>query len=144
MARFFRLLKLILVFTLFWAIGVACAEGNEVVGTYRVEQVTDLGSEVRLTLHIRLVNNSPQDLVLTQVSLRDLRAREKPVAVAAWARLRPREGTTVEHDFVISRAEYQSWSKGVRPTLLVGLQPGGSREVVRIVQLIPLRARRQP
>jgi len=144
MARSFGVLRVFLLVSFLLAGAAIQAAGNELAGTYRVEQVTDLGSAMRVTLHIHLVNNTFQDLTVTQVSLRDLRQQGKAEAVAWGTRLQPREGTTVEHDFVISRAEYESWGKGVRPRVQVGFQPAGGREVLRTIQLMPLAARRQP
>lgn len=120
----------------------AQSAGNEVVGFYRVEQVTDLGPQVRVSLHIRLVNNSPQELSITKVALHDLHQGGRPVEAAAWARLRPREGTTLEQEFVVSRAEYKSWSKGAGPALQVTFQPAEGREMMRTIALQPSRVRR--
>ncbi len=116
--------------------------GNEVIGFYRVEQVTDLGSQVRVTLHIRLTNNSASELSITQVALRDLGQPGKPAASAAWARLGPREATSVDNQFVISRAEYGRWSRGGRPALRVTFQNSQGRTLMRIVSLLPLSPRR--
>jgi hypothetical protein len=140
MLRFFRIAASVLIPLL---VGVAVvAAGTELVGTYRVEQVTDLGPHVRVTLHIRLINNSPQELSISRIALRDMHQRGKAAETSAWARLQPREIATVEQEFVISRAEYERWSKGARPMLQVALQPEGGREVMRTIALEPSRARR--
>jgi len=138
------LLRLSLLVSLLLAGAALQAAGTELAGTYRVEQVTDLGSEVRVTLHIRLVNNTTQDLAVVEISLRDLHQSGERAAVPAVTRLQPREGTTVEHEFVVSRAEYERWSKGVRPALEVRLQSAGGREVRRAVYLTRVEAGRKP
>lgn len=120
------------------------APGNELAGTYRVEKLDDLGSELRVTLHIRLINNTAQDLGVNDFALRDLHQRARLAAIPARIRLQPREGTTLEHDFVVSRVEYESWNHRVRPTLEVRVQPAGGREVRRSIQLVRLNARRKP
>jgi len=144
MARSFGLLRLSLLASLLLAGAAVQSAGNELAGTYRVKQVTDLGSEVRVTLHIRLINNTSQNLVVTDLALRDLRRSGKAEAVPVGTSLQPREGATVEQEFVISRAEYERWSKGVRPALEVRLQPAGGREVRRAVYLARLDAGRRP
>ncbi len=116
--------------------------GNEVIGFYRVEQVTDLGNQVRVTLHIRLTNQSTSELSITQVALRDLGQPGKPAASAAWARLGPGEATSVDNQFVISRAEYGRWSRGARPALRVTIQNSQGRSLMRTISLLPLRPRR--
>ena len=136
-----RLLALALCLSL-TAATAARAAGNEVTGSYRVEQVTDLGPQVRVTLHIRLLNNSLQELSITRIAFRDMHRGGKPAESSAWARLQPREGATVEQQFVVPRAEYQRWSKGTRPMLQVAFQPAGGREVMRTIQLRRLPARR--
>lgn len=141
MSRFFHLAALTLILLCLVTMAVRAA-GNEVVGFYRVEQTTDLGSQVRVTLHIRLVNNTAQELAITKVALHDMQQRGGQAEVAAWARLEPRGATSVDNEFVISRAEYASWNRGVHPSLQVAFQPAGGREVVRTVALRPLPARR--
>lgn len=141
MSHFFRRAALSLCLVCLVALA-ARAAGNEVVGFYRVEQVTDLGPQVRVTLYIRLTNNSAAELSITKVALRDMRQPAKPAVTSAWAQLQPREATTVEQEFVVSRAEYQSWSRGARPMLQVALQPAGGREVARTIPLRRLPPRR--
>ncbi len=126
------------------AAGPEQVPGNELVGTYRVEQVIDLGSEVRVTLHIRLINNTNQDLGIIDFALRDLRPSARPVIISAGTRLQAREGTTVEHEFAVSRTEYESWSRSAHPTLEVRLLPSDGRELRRTIQLMRLDARSKP
>jgi len=132
----------VLLFLLLVTGGAVCAGGRELLGTYRIEQISDLGGEVRVTMHIRLLNNSPQNLSITKIALRDTHQRRNPAGTSAWSRLEPREAATVDQEFVVSRAEYESWSKGARPMLQVAYQPAGGREVARTIVLEPSRARR--
>ncbi len=118
------------------------ANGYEVAGFYRVEQVTDLGPQVRVSLYIRLLNNTSQNVSITRLSLHDAHAQGRPSPVPGWTTLQPRQVTTVEKEFVISRSEYQSWSKGARPMLQVALQSAGAHEVARAIPLRRLPPRR--
>ena len=45
--------------------------GQTVAGTYKVTETTDLGTQVRVTLEIRLMNASEDKLFVTQVRLRN-------------------------------------------------------------------------
>jgi len=122
----------------------ARAAGNEVIGSYRLEQVTDLGPQVRVTLHIRLLNNSAQNLSISKVALSDLHPGANQQAISAWAQLQPRQTTTLDQQFVVSRQEYERWRKGARPALQVALQPEAGRTVQRTILLRRLPPRRKP
>ncbi|HMD32712.1 MAG TPA: hypothetical protein VKG84_12440 [Candidatus Acidoferrales bacterium] len=120
----------------------AHAAGPEVAGSYRVEQVANLGTQVRVTLHVRLLNNSKEEVFIRQAALESRDLKQKPAANAILARLQPRESTTVEQEVVVARTEYERWRKGERPTLRVALQPPGGGEVTRTISLRRLPARR--
>jgi len=134
--------RFLLVLGLSLVCGAAWAGGNEVEGTYRVGNVTDLGPQVRVTLHIRLSNNTHGDLSVLQVALHEAAPARKAAATAAWAQLQPRKVTTVEQEFVISRREYERWSRGGSPMLEVTFQQAGGRAVTRTIVLHPSRDRR--
>ncbi|HUJ41262.1 MAG TPA: hypothetical protein VLW54_12010 [Candidatus Acidoferrales bacterium] len=122
------------------------AAGNEVTGFYRVTQVTDLGKQVRVTLHIRLANNTRQDLSITRVGIHPSAA---PVAAprdmqSSWAYLEQRQSAGMDQVFVVSRAEYTRWTHGGHPALRVEFQPAGGATQVRTIPLRPERDRRAP
>jgi hypothetical protein len=125
-----------------WAVALQAAGGNEVIGTYRVVEVASLGTDVRVTLRIRLVNNTQDDLSITQFGLRPPSGAAQSTATSAWANLRPRESASFTSDFTIPRAEYERWKKGVPPTLAVTFQPAGGREITRGVALLLSRMAR--
>jgi len=76
MKRFFPILASAIL--LLAAAAAAQTAGNEVTGFYSVRQATDLGTMVRVTLHIRLVNNTPQELSILRVDLGVGAARAAP------------------------------------------------------------------
>jgi hypothetical protein len=116
--------------------------GNEVVGFYRIVQTTDLGTTVRATLQIHLVNNNQPELSVTKVALRSRMPASRPAETAVWARLAAREGTNVTQEIIVTRAEYESWSKGASPALQVTMQTSEGREMRRMIALRRLPARR--
>ncbi len=146
MRRCFRLAGVLLV--AFTAIAlqaqspVQTAAGNEVVGFYRIVQTTDLGTAVRATLEIRLVNNNQSELSVTKLALFPRTPARRPAETAVWARLAPREATSFTQDFTVSRAEYERWSKGASPALQVTFQSSEGREMKRMIALQHLPARR--
>lgn len=121
---------------------VQTAAGNEVVGFYRIAQTTDLGTAVRATLQIRLVNNNQPELSVTKLALFPRTPARRPAETAVWARLAPREATSFTQDFTVSRAEYERWSKGASPALQVTFQSSEGREMRRMIALRRLPARR--
>jgi len=140
MKRFFPMIACAIL--CFAAVAAAQTAGIEVRGFYRVGQVTDLGKEVRVTLHIRLVNNSPQELSILRVGIRGAAGSAQGAETSAWARLEQREGTTMDKEFVVSKAEYARWRRGGQPVLQVAIQPEGGGELRRTIALKPSRERR--
>jgi len=140
MKRFFPILASAIL--LLAAAAAAQTAGNEVTGFYSVRQATDLGTMVRVTLHIRLVNNTPQELSILRVAVQDRAQGAQPAGTSAWARLEQRQGASVDQQFVISKAEYARWKRGGQPVLQVAFQPDGGRELLRTIPLKPSRDRR--
>jgi len=137
MVRSLRLSLPIVVAACLWACTSAGAAGNEVVGAYWFAGVTDQGTQVCVTLHLRLVNNDSRELTISGYALRGLLPRGRQAPVTAAAHLLPREAAEFTQQFTVPRAEYERWRKGARPLLQVTLQSEEGREVTRTVELVP-------
>lgn len=141
MSRRLRIALPVVLLVLSFAIASQAA-GNEVTGFYRVTEVTDLGKQVRVTLHIRLANNTHQDLSITRVGVHEAAANAQPALRTSWARLEQHQGTSMDQVFVVSHAEYARWMRGGHPVLRVEIQAAGGAPEVRTIQLRPTRERR--
>jgi hypothetical protein len=106
------------------------AGSQEVTGFYTVSNTTDLGSEVRVTLDIRLFNAMPEKLFITSVALLEVfpirRGSEQPAAVV----LDSNRASEFIQEFTLSRAEYDLWSRGMRTRLSIKADVGGQKRLL--------------
>jgi hypothetical protein len=118
--RFFRRLSLLLAgLSLAAAASTsAFAQRRDFNGSYKVTNVSDQGSEVELTLVLKLHNSSGKEIKNGGIVLYD--AEPRPSAVGAFdvIQLLPRDASvTVSQNFAISKSEYAHWQWGVNPQL---------------------------
>jgi hypothetical protein len=107
-------------------------------GSYRVVDTTDLGTDVRVTLSIRLTNPGDSLLFVSKVGLLDLTPAahgtgEVPVSV----NIEPNSSSSFNQDFTIPKAAYELMEKGVRPRLILQVQPAGAAETKLTISLTP-------
>lgn len=107
--------------------------GHEVSASYKIAETTDLGSQVRVTLQLRLNNNSEVNLSITKVALRSLMPGPPSPEESVSVLLRPQGTSDLTHSFTISRQEYDQWEKGGRPRLFLRLQTDDGHELTRTI-----------
>lgn len=104
-------------------------------GSYQVIEKTDLGSQTRVRLQLRLTNHGPNELHIQRLTLWDFSHPHKggsqpcTIVLGAGASI----GTTQE--FTIPRAEYELWTRGTRPRLVVEVQSSRGRTAAEAVRL---------
>ncbi len=110
--------------------------GQFVSGVYKITQTTDLGTEVRVTMQIRLMNASDDRMFVTQVRLREFlphgKATDEPVNVI----LEPHGSSEFTQEFTIAKQEYELWSRGARPHLGLKVQVAGGAETTITIPLM--------
>ncbi|PYT38538.1 MAG: hypothetical protein DMG45_23290 [Acidobacteria bacterium] len=103
---------------------------------YKITQTTDLGTEVRVTMKIRLMNASDDRMFVTQVRLREFlphgKATDEPVNVI----LEPHGSSEFTQEFTIAKQEYELWSRGARPHLGLKVQVAGGAETTITIPLM--------
>jgi hypothetical protein len=104
-------------------------------GSYQVVQKTDLGSQTRIRLQLRLTNRGSNELRIQRLTLWDFSHayRGGMQRLAIILRAGASAGTTQE--FTIPRAEYELWTRGTRPRLVVELQSAHGRTTAEPVRL---------
>ena len=110
--------------------------GQLVSGVYKITQTTDLGTEVRVTMQIRLMNASDNRIFVTQARLREFlphgKATDEPVNVI----LEPHGSSEFTQEFTIAKQEYELWSRGARPHLGLKVQVAGGAETTITIPLM--------
>ena len=112
--------------------------GQVVSGVYKVTETTDLGTQMRVTLHIRLMNAGNDRIFVTQARLHGFlhpgKHEDKPAGVI----LEPHGSAEFTQDFIIAKQEYELWSKGERPRLGLRTQVAGAGETTMTIALMQL------
>jgi len=112
------------------------AAGQVVSGMYKVTETTDLGTEIRVTLQIRLMNSGEDRIFVTQARLRGFpysgRSEDKPAGVI----LEPHGSSEFTQEFTIAKQEYELWSKGARPHLGLNVQVAGGAATTITIPLM--------
>jgi len=110
-------------------------DASRLSGSYQVVQKTDLGSQTRVRLQLRLTNHGARELHIQRLTLWDFSHPHKggtqpcTIVLGAGASI----GTTQE--FTIPRAEYELWTRGTRPRLVVEVQSSRGRTAAEAVRL---------
>jgi hypothetical protein len=103
---------------------------------YKVTETTDLGTQVHVTLQIRLMNAGEDKIFVTQVRLRGFlhpgRSEDQPVGVI----LEPHGNSEFTQEFTIDKQEYKLWNKSARPRLGLKIQVAGGAETTMTIALM--------
>jgi len=111
----------------------AASAAPAVSGSYRVVDTADLGTDVRVTLSIRLTNPSDNVLLISKVGLLGLApavhaTEEVPVSV----NIDPNSSSSFTQDFTIPKAAYELMGKGIRPRLILQVQSAGEDDTLTV------------
>ena len=119
---------------------VHAQEPHDVAGFYSVKNVNDLGTQVRVTLQVRLANAGEADFSTAKMALRSSLLARKDHGAIAPVTLRPHGAASFTQDFTIPRTEYEMWKKGAKPSLSISTQTASGKTLTRTIKLLPIRA----
>ena len=112
--------------------------GQILSGVYKVTETTDLVTQMRVTMHIRLMNAGGDRIFVNQARLRGPlhpgRSEDKAVGVI----LEPHGSAEFTQDFIIQKQDYELWSKGELPHLGLRMQVSGAAETTMTISLMQL------
>jgi hypothetical protein len=120
-------------------LAVASVRGGgarSVTGFYSLEGVMDLGDEVRVTVHMRLVNPSDEDYSEAKFVLRGTHPWVRIRGTVPPLLLRPHSEDSFTEDFTVQRAEYERWQKGVQPLLVMQFSTPEGKKLKQAVRLV--------
>jgi len=114
-----------------------------VTGFYSITQITDLGAEVRVTLHMRLVNTSDEDFSSAKFVLLGAHPWVRIRGTIPSLFLRPHSEDSFTEDFTLPHAEYERWLRGGQPLLVMQFHAANGKEMKQAVWLIRRPAQRE-
>jgi len=129
-------LPLLMVFLCAFVGRVAQAAADQRVrGFYEVTQIVDLGSQVRVSLRLRLSNRGDDTLYIQGLTLRSFSPAPERQARSVSVLLRPHASEVTTQEFTISHSEYELWLRGVRPRLVLEMQSSDKNKLTEAIQL---------
>jgi hypothetical protein len=117
--------------------GVALAkDGRDFAGVYRVSDAVDQGDQMLVTLHVQLFNNSESDVKQAVLTLRHNFPTPGTVGLFRPVKLWRNHGEVrVTQQFVVPKREFESWSHGAQPALMVVYHDAEGQRFDRYVQV---------
>ena len=100
----------------------ASGAGASISGTYEITEKTDVGSLVKVVVQFHLTNHEASAVSLQGMELSDFAYPHANGTQAAPVTLRPGATQDISREFVIPRAEYDQWKRGLRPRVILTLQ----------------------
>lgn len=117
------------------------ADNPHVLGSCAVVKATNIGQDTQVELRIRIVNPGVRAVSVEKLTL--LAPAPVPAkALSAPVLLSPHGEQEISHEFRLPTRLYQSWQKGVRGFLIVGIRrDDGIRfhHMIRLNEKTPLR-----
>lgn len=111
------------------------SDASRVSGSYQVVDKTDLGARTRVQLHLHLTNHGQHDLHIQRLTLWDFSHPDKGGSQGCSIVVRAGASADTTQEFTVRRAEYELWSRGTRPRLVLEVQSAGGRTTTEAVRL---------
>jgi hypothetical protein len=110
--------------------------GPMVSGTYKITENTDLGTQVRITVQLNLVNGGTTGLTVTQVGLHSPSAPGQKVSVTSNVVVRSHSSSQVTLQFQMAKQDFNQWSTGPHQQFQVTLKPSGGKSTLINIPLL--------
>jgi len=110
--------------------------GSILSGTYKITENTDLGTQVRITVQLSLVNAGATSLTVSKVSLRSISAPGQTVSVASTVVVHSHSNAQVSLQFLMAKKDFNAWSSGPHQKFLVTLKPSGGKTTLINIPLL--------
>lgn len=111
------------------------SDASRISGSYQVVEKTDIGSQVRVRLELRLTNHGQRELHIQRLTLWDFSHPHKGGSQPCTIVLGSDASASTTQEFTIPRAEYELWTRGTRPRLVVEMQSSRGHTTAEAVRL---------
>lgn len=96
--------------------------GASISGTYEITEKSEAGSQVKIVVQFHLTNYESSPVSVQAIALSDFAYPHTTGTQDAPVTLRPGTTQDISREFVIPRAEYDQWKRGLRPRVILTLQ----------------------
>jgi hypothetical protein len=108
---------------------------SRISGSYQVLSKTELGSQIRVRLLLHLTNDGARQLQIQRLTLWDFSHPEKGGTQTCSIVVHAGGSADTSQEFTLQRPEYELWSRGTRPRLVVEAQSPDGRKTTKVVRL---------
>ncbi len=105
-------------------------------GSYKITENTDLGSEVRITLQLDLMNPTSTAVTITKVGLHSISATGQFVSTSHTIVVHSHSSAVVSLQFLMAKKDFDAWSRGPHQQFLFTLLPSGGRTTLINLPLV--------
>jgi hypothetical protein len=81
-------------------------------GTYKITENTDLGSEVRITVELHLVNASDTSVTITSVGVRSVSSPHQMVSTTANVTVQSHSDSQLSLQILMPKRDFSNWAAG--------------------------------
>jgi len=132
----FTALCLPALFAMIFLVSVSTSAAPPLVGTYKITENADLGSEVRITIQLNLVNPGDSAVTVTRVSLRSISAPGQLLSARINTVVESHANSQISLQFLIAKKDFAAWQSGPHQQFLLTVQPtGGKLTLVNVLLL---------
>ncbi len=117
-------------------LSLSASAAPPLAGSYKITENTDLGSEVRITVQLNLMNATSSPVTITKVGLHSISAPGQFVATSHTIVVHSHSNTQVSLQFLISKKDFNAWSRGPHQQFLFTLLPSSGRTTLINLPLI--------
>jgi hypothetical protein len=114
------------------------ANGQQLSGFYGVAEIRDLGPEMRVTLHIKLVNQGEERFFITKIGLVPQLPTGRSEVVPASVILTSHGSQDITQQFTIPTQEYERWTSGAWPRVALEIEVADGSETRFTIALVRL------
>ncbi len=129
-------LSLAVLFVALLCVTPRASAGPMVTGTYKITENTNLGTQVRISVQLNLVNGGTTSVTLSKVGVRSISAPGQTVSVASSAVVHAHSSTQVSLQFLMAKQDFERWYAGPHQQFLVTLKATGGKSTLVNIPLL--------
>ena len=107
-----------------------------IVGSYKITENTDLGSEVRITLEISLINPTNTPVTITKVALPSISAPGQLVNATSSLFVSSHSNSQVSLQFLMSKKDFNTWHRAPHQQFFITIKPSGGNSILLNLPLL--------
>lgn len=101
-----------------------------VAGSYEITENTDLGSQVRITVQLSLINPTSTPLTVTKVAIPSISAPGQVVAINHSLVVHSHSNSQVSLQFLLAKKDFNTWHSAPHQQFLITLTPSGGKSTL--------------